>query len=232
MNKDDKRNILLVEDDLNLGIILKEYLEVKGYIVTHCLNGEEGAKIFGKDKFDICILDVMMPKKDGFTLAGEIRSIDKNVPLIFLTAKSMQSDKIEGFKLGADDYVTKPFSSEELLLRINAVLKRTSQSPLSGTDITEFSIGGYSFDSARQLLIYNKERKKLTSRENDLLKLLCIYKNNVLERSLALREIWSDDNYFNSRSMDVYIAKLRNYLKKDKSVEIVNVHGQGFKLIS
>jgi DNA-binding response OmpR family regulator len=232
MNKDDKKNILLVEDDLNLGIILKEYLEVKGYIVTHCLNGEEGGKVFSKGKFDICILDVMMPKKDGFTLAGEIRNIDENIPVIFLTAKSMQSDKIEGFKLGADDYVTKPFSTEELLLRINAVLKRTNKSLFKDDNITEFKIGGYSFDPARHVLIYNKERKKLTSRENDLLKLLCIYKNNVLERSLALKEIWSDDNYFNSRSMDVYITKLRNYLKKDKSVEIVNVHGRGFKLIS
>ena len=173
-----------------------------------------------------------MPKKDGFTLAREIREKDDNTPIIFLTAKSMQSDKIEGFEIGADDYVTKPFSTEELLLRINAVLKRTNKSILSETGIKEFAIGNYRFDSERQLLIYNKEEKKLTSKENNLLKLLCMHKNSVLERSLALKEIWSDDNYFNSRSMDVYITKLRNYLKKDKAVEIVNVHGQGFKLIS
>jgi len=232
MSKDDERNLLLVEDDLNLGIILKEYLEVKGYSVTHCLNGEEGSKVFGKDKFDLCILDVMMPKKDGFTLAKEIREKDEFTPIIFLTAKSMQNDKIDGFKLGADDYVTKPFSTEELLLRINAVLKRTEKPGLSKEDIKEFSIGHYQFDATRQLLMFGKEKKKLTSKENDLLKLLCIYNNDVLDRSLTLREIWKDDNYFNSRSMDVYITKLRSYLKKDKSVEIVNVHGQGFKLIS
>jgi DNA-binding response OmpR family regulator len=232
MHKTDNKNILLVEDDLNLGIILKEYLEVKGYSVTHCLNGDEGIKVFDENKFNLCILDVMMPKKDGFTLAKEIREKDEITPIIFLTAKSMQSDKIEGFKLGADDYVTKPFSTEELLLRINAVLKRTTESGLAGTDIKEFNIGSYQFDSTRQLLIIKKEKQKLTSKENDLLKLLCIHHNAVLDRSLALREIWKDDNYFNSRSMDVYITKLRNYLKKDKSVEIVNVHGQGFKLIS
>jgi len=232
MSKEDNRNILLVEDDLNLGIILKEYLEVKGYVVTHCLNGEEGSRVFDGDKFDICILDVMMPKKDGFTLAKEIREKDEFTPIIFLTAKSMQKDKIEGFKLGADDYVTKPFSTEELLLRINAVLKRTNETGLKNEDAKEFSIGNYQFDSTRQLLLFKKDKQKLTSKENDLLKLLCIYNNNVLDRSLALKEIWRDDNYFNSRSMDVYITKLRNYLKKDKSVEIVNVHGQGFKLIS
>lgn len=232
MSNKDRRNILLVEDDLNLGIILKEFLEIKGYVVTHCLNGEEGSRVFSRDKFDICLLDVMMPKKDGFTLAKEIKKKDNFTPIIFLTAKSMQNDKIEGFKLGADDYVTKPFSTEELLLRINAVLKRTSEPGLSNEDIKDFDIGNYQFDSTRQLLMYKKEKQKLTSKENDLLKLLCIYNNNVLDRSLALREIWKDDNYFNSRSMDVYITKLRNYLKKDQSVEIVNVHGQGFKLIS
>lgn len=231
MNKEDRRNILLVEDDLNLGIILKEYLEVKEYSVTHCLNGEEGSKIFSRDKFDICLLDIMMPKKDGFTLAKEIREKDELIPIIFLTAKSMQSDKIEGFKLGADDYVTKPFSAEELLLRINAVLKRTKEPGSAMGDIKEFDIGNFHFDSTRQILMYEKEKQKLTSKENDLLKLLCVYNNDVLDRSLALREIWKDDNYFNSRSMDVYITKLRNYLKKDKSIEIVNVHGQGFKLI-
>lgn len=231
MNKEDRRNILLVEDDLNLGIILKEYLEVKEYSVTHCLNGEEGSKIFSRDKFDICLLDIMMPKKDGFTLAKEIREKDELIPIIFLTAKSMQSDKIEGFKLGADDYVTKPFSAEELLLRINAVLKRTKEPGSAMGDIKEFDIGKFHFDSTRQILMYEKEKQKLTSKENDLLKLLCVYNNDVLDRSLALREIWKDDNYFNSRSMDVYITKLRNYLKKDKSIEIVNVHGQGFKLI-
>lgn len=232
MSKEDRRNILLVEDDLNLGIILKEFLEVKEYSVTHCLNGEEGSKVFSRDKFDICILDIMMPKKDGFTLAKEIREKDELTPIIFLTAKSMHSDKIEGFKLGADDYVTKPFSTEELLLRINAVLKRTTEPRSVKGNINEFNIGDYQFDSTRQLLMYKKEKQKLTSKENDLLKLLCIYNNDVLDRSLALKEIWKDDNYFNSRSMDVYITKLRNYLKKDNSVEIVNVHGQGFKLIS
>lgn len=224
--------ILLVEDDLNLGIILKEYLEVKNYTVTHCLNGDEGIKIFKQGKYDLCLLDVMMPHKDGFTLAREIRQRDDQIPIIFLTAKSLQTDKIEGFKIGADDYVTKPFSAEELLLRIAAVLKRTQSSKIHDNTLSQFVIGKYIFDSVKQLLTIEDYEQKLTSKENELLKLLCLYGSEVLERSVALNKIWKDDTYFNSRSMDVYITKLRNYLKKDETVEIVNVHGQGYKLLS
>jgi DNA-binding response OmpR family regulator len=226
----NKSSILLVEDDINLGTILKEYLEVKNYLVTLALNGVDGYKEYSEGSFDICILDVMMPKKDGFTLAKEIRNYDDRTPIIFLTAKSLQHDKIEGFKIGADDYITKPFNTEELLMRINAVLKRTS-SKKKKSDKIIFNIGQYEFNSEKRILLFNDSEYKLTSKENELLKLLAINKNEILKRSEALVRIWSDDNYFNSRSMDVYITKLRGYLKQDKSVEIINVHGQGFKLI-
>ncbi|MCF8243095.1 MAG: response regulator transcription factor [Melioribacteraceae bacterium] len=226
------KKILLVEDDINLGTLLKEFLEIKKFDVVHAVNGEEGSAEFGKDKYDLCILDIMMPKKDGFTLAKEIRATNENIPIIFLTAKSMQHDKLEGFKIGADDYVTKPFSTEELFFRINAILKRIGKSEgKEKTNSSKFVIGKYTFDYMKRELKFEKESQKLTSKEAELLKLLCISENEVLERSHALKEIWSDDNYFSSRSMDVYIAKLRNYLKKDDSIEIVNVHGVGFKLI-
>ncbi len=221
--------ILLVEDDLNLGTILKEYLGVKGFEVVHCLNGDEGYRTFSRNRFDICIIDVMMPKMDGFTLAGKIKEISP-VPFIFVTAKSMLEDKIVGFKLGADDYITKPFSMEELILRINAVIKRNDRSEgIRGH--SEFEIGKYLFNFDTRSLCLDRKEQKLTSREAELLKLLCQKQNELLERGEALRKIWKDDSYFTSRSMDVYITKLRSYLKGDPSIQIVNVHGSGFKLI-
>ncbi|MBK8944338.1 MAG: response regulator transcription factor [Ignavibacteriae bacterium] len=223
-----KYKILLVEDDINLGNILSEYLSLKKYEVELYKNGEEGIEAFKKIKFNLCILDVMMPRKDGFTLAKEIRAINKNIPVIFLTAKSMLKDKIEGFNIGADDYITKPFNTEELILRINAVLRRSIN--LSNTDEV-YQIGKYLFDYQKRLLSLKSNSVSLTSKENELLKLLCENVNQTVERERALPLIWRNDNYFTSRSMDVYITKLRNYLKEDESLEIVNVHGIGFKLV-
>lgn len=222
--------ILLVEDEPNLGSLLKEYLEAKGYITTLAVNGKEGFDKFSRDKFNLCILDVMMPIKDGFTLAKEIRAVDGNVPIVFLTAKSMKEDAIQGFTIGADDYITKPFSMEELLLRIKAILKRSSNGG-KNMDQTEFKIGKYKFDHKHQILDLKGAQQKLTTKEAELLKLLCLHTNEVLDRNFALKAIWNDDNYFNGRSMDVYIAKLRKYLKEDTSVELLNVHGKGFKLL-
>jgi two-component system, OmpR family, response regulator len=227
----DKTKILLVEDEPNLGSLLKEYLEAKDYSTVLAVNGKEGFEKFSKDKFNLCILDVMMPIKDGFTLAKEIRAIDPNVPIVFLTAKSMKEDAIQGFTIGADDYITKPFSMEELLLRIKAILKRSNGSP-KNSDQNEFKIGNYTFDYKHQALGLNGVNQKLTTKEAELLKLLCLHANDVLDRNFALKAIWKDDNYFNGRSMDVYIAKLRKYLKDDPSVELLNVHGKGFKLLS
>jgi len=180
----------------------------------------------------VCIIDVMMPVMDGFSLAKEIRLDNKHIPILFLTAKSLQEDKIKGFELGADDYITKPFSMEELLVRMKAVLRRSIQGSLPGENITIFEIGGYTFDYNRQTLTFDDKTQKLTSKENELLKLLCDSMNNVLDRKIALHKIWNDDSYFNARSMDVYIAKLRKYLKQDPTVELINVHGMGFKLIT
>lgn len=229
---DEKLKVLLAEDDRNLGNILKSYLEAKRYETTLCVNGQEALQAYAKNKFDICIIDVMMPVMDGFSLAKEIRLDNKNIPILFLTAKSLQEDKIKGFELGADDYITKPFSMEELLVRMKAILRRASQGPLPGEGITTFEIGKYVFDYNRQTLIFGDDVQKLTSKETELLKLLCDSMNNVLDRKIALHKIWNDDSYFNARSMDVYIAKLRKYLKKDPTVEIINVHGSGFKLVT
>ena len=227
----DKTKILLVEDDLNLGTILREFLSVKGYDVTHALNGEEGFNVFKASKYGICLIDIMMPKMDGFSLARKIRMIDKQVPFLFVTAKSMLDDKIEGFKIGADDYVTKPFSMEEFILRINAILNRTKTIHVED-DRNEFLLGDYKFDYVKRILSYNNNEQRLTQKECELLRLLCLNKNKILERSEALTRIWKEESYFTGRSMDVYITKLRGYLKKDKSIEIINVHGTGFKLIS
>lgn len=224
-----KKNILLVEDDINLGTILNEFLSVKGFNVVQTLNGEEGFNAFSQSEFDLFIIDVMMPKMDGFTLAKKIRSSSAS-PIIFLTAKSMLNDKIEGFKVGADDYVTKPFSMEELILRINAILKRSpNYSEEKEKDI--YKLGSYIFNYDKRTLSTKGSEQKLTSKETELLKLLCNNKNTLLERSFALTTIWKDESYFTSRSMDVYIAKLRSYLKKDPKIQITNVHGSGFKLI-
>lgn len=228
---DNKHKILLVEDDVNLGTILKDFLTVKKFDVTLVQNGEEAAQILKNSKFDLCIFDVMLPKKDGFTLTKEIRKENDTIPIILLTAKSMQEDKIEGLKLGADDYITKPFSSEELLLRIKLILKRVNNSSDNSNNNRKFEIGKFHFDYQRRILSgFNKEQK-LTSKEADLLMLLCMNKNEILERGSALKTIWHEDNYFTSRSMDVYTNKLRNYLKKDSSVEIITVHGYGIKLV-
>ena len=229
--QEDKVRVLLVEDDTNLGNLLREYLDAKGYETKLATNGREGFEMFNKQKYDICLLDVMMPVKDGFTLAKEIRATDKQVPIVFLTAKSMKEDTIEGFHAGADDYITKPFSMEELLLRMKAILRRAKTPALKESEQKEFEIGKYKFDHNHQLLWFDGKQQKLTTKEADLLKLLCLHSNDVLDRNFALNAIWKDDNYFNSRSMDVYIAKLRKYLKDDPKVEILNIHGKGFKLL-
>lgn len=222
--------LLLVEDDANLGTLLAEYLRVKGFDVELRSDGAAGLKAYSQGGFDLLLLDVMMPVKDGFTLAREIRLKDQQVPIIFLTAKSMKQDTIQGFQSGADDYLTKPFSMEELVLRVQAVLKR-AKGPAGAQDQPQsYALGSYMFDVRKQLLARGGAEKKLTTKESELLRLLCLHRNGLLERRLALREIWGDDNYFNGRSMDVYIAKLRKYLKDDPEVEIINIHGQGFRL--
>jgi DNA-binding response OmpR family regulator len=221
--------ILLVEDDPNLGQILAEYLQLKGFEPILCGDGEEGLAMYKSHTFELCLLDIMMPKKDGFTLAREIRSVDKKIPIIFLTAKTLKEDAIEGFKIGADDYITKPFSMEELLLRINAVLRRLS--PARSDMENVFKIGNLVFDFNYQTLKSVAGEIKLTTKEANLLRLLCQNKNLTLNRSAALKMIWGDDSYFNARSMDVYIAKLRKYLKNDDHLNILTIHGEGFKLI-
>jgi DNA-binding response OmpR family regulator len=223
--------VLLAEDDKNLGAVLKAYLEAKGYKTTLCINGKEAFDIFNKKKVDFCIVDVMMPVKDGFTLAQEIRKLDKHIPILFLTAKSLQEDKIRGFEIGGDDYLTKPFSMEELLARMKAILRRVNEGTDPETKTTIYKLGKLTFDYNRQSLVSSSSENKLTSKEAELLRLLCEHANDVLDRSVALNRIWQDDSYFNARSMDVYITKLRKYLKEDPAVELLNVHGIGFKLV-
>jgi len=225
-----KHKILLIEDDPNLGLILQENLELHDFEVELCADGEEGRTSFLQNQFDLCLLDVMLPKKDGFTLAGEIRKINQDIPIIFLTAKSLKEDRIEGFKIGGDDYITKPFSMEELLLRIQAVLKRSQHTTVEGNQKV-FSIGDYEFDTEKQVLQIHAKKQKLTYKEAELLRLLCLHKNAILERELALKLIWGEDTFFNGRSMDVFITKLRKYLQEDPQLQIVNVHGRGFKLV-
>lgn len=227
------KKLLLVEDDPNLGMLLQEYLQLRGdFDVVLCKDGEEGLDTFFKDRFDLCVLDVMMPKKDGFTLGKEIRKKDPRVPIIFATAKAMIGDKVEAFNLGGDDYITKPFSVEELLLRIKALLKRASEKGQEGSEeATLFNIGSYRFDFDTQILEREQKKQKLSTKEAQLLRLLCLKKNNVLTREEALLAIWHDDNYFNGRSMDVFLSKLRKHLKEDPAVEIVNVHGKGYRLL-
>lgn len=220
--------ILLTEDDENLGMLLREYLIAKGYETDLLPDGEAGYQAFTEKKYDICIFDVMMPKKDGFTLAKEIRMMNAEIPIIFLTAKSMKEDVFNGFKIGADDYITKPFSMEELLFRIEAILRRT-KGGASGQDF--FQLGKFKFDTQKQQLMEGDKVIKLTTKESELLKLLCNNANKVLERNFALKTIWVDDNYFNARSMDVYITKLRKHLKDEPNIEIINVHGKGYKLV-
>lgn len=224
--------ILFVEDDPNLSMILQDYLEMIGFKVDHARDGEEGFEFFKRSKYDLCILDIMMPKKDGFTLADDIRKINTRIPIIFLTAKNMKEDRIRGFQSGCDDYMTKPFSTEELSLRIKAILKRVSD-PTEEDDTEEsetFSIGTFTFDSNNMLLSNDEEERRLTRKETGLLRLLCLNVNSLLPREVALETIWGENDYFIGRSMDVFITKLRKYLKSDPNVKITNVHGIGFKL--
>jgi len=225
--------LLLVEDDQNFGDVLKSYLEMNDYTVTLEIDGVAGYEAFKKGEYDICIFDVMMPKKDGFTLAKEVREINADIPIIFLTARSVKEDVLTGFKIGADDYITKPFLSEELLYRIQAILKRRN-GPVQGVqDLREFEIGKYHFNYPLRILTYTPEPEiyeKLSPKEAHLLRLFCINRNDVLSRSEALSKIWGEDNYFTARSMDVFVTKLRKYLSKDDNIEIVNIHGNGFQL--
>jgi two-component system, OmpR family, response regulator len=223
--------ILLAEDDNNLGTLLKNYLTAKNYETLLFINGSLALEAFPSGSFGLCILDIMMPEMDGLTLAREIRLTDPDIPIIFLTAKNQKEDVIDGFKSGADDYITKPFSMEELLYRIEAILRRTSSPAVSRKD-DSYTIGEYSFDPLKQQLVYKEQLIKLTTKESELLELLCRHGNEILERNFALKTIWIDDNYFNARSMDVYITRLRKYLRKDPSVKILNIHGRGYKLIS
>lgn len=224
-----KINVLLAEDDDNLGLLLHSFLKSKGYQVELTRSGKQAFERFNQTSFDFCIFDVMMPEMDGFTLGKAIREIDKKVPILFLTAKLMKEDKLDAFELGADDYITKPFSMEELLARIKAILRRTDATKNSEDDL--FMIGKIKFDAQSRLLYTTGDPIKLTTKENQLLKLLCKNQNETLNRQVILKAIWEDDNYFNGRSMDVYIAKLRKLLREDERVEIMNVHGKGFQLI-
>ncbi len=222
------KKILLVEDDSTLGYILKEYLEMKDFSVTWTKNGLEGLQALAQSTFDLCILDVMMPEMDGFTMAKEAKILGHSIPLLFLTAKSLKVDVLKGFSLGADDYIIKPVEEEELVARIHAILKRSTSTSIEETNL--FTIGNYEFDSSNQKLSYQGEDKYLTERESQVLKLLCINKGNLLSRKYVLQAIWGKSDYFNRRSMDVFISKLRKYLSKDDRIQIMNVHGSGFIL--
>lgn len=221
--------LLLCEDDSNLGFLLCEYLQAKGFIVDLLPDGEQGYQAFQKEKYDLCILDVMMPKKDGFTLAADIRTMNSDVPIIFLTAKNMKEDILTGFKIGADDYLTKPFSMEELLFRIEAIIRRVKGKKTK--EVTSYTIGSFVFDTQKQILTLGETQDKLTTKECELLTLLCSHQNQILERNYALMKIWGENTYFNARSMDVYITKLRKHLTGDPSVQIMNIHGKGYKLV-
>jgi len=228
----EAKKILLVEDDPNFGTILKDYLTINNYNVTHAKNGMEGFEKFKRTDYDLCILDVMMPYKDGFTLAKEIKEKNKDVPIIFLTAKSLKEDVLKGYQVGADDYLNKPFDSEVLLMKIKAIMQRKTVDSVAESKQFEFQIGDFFLNSKLRFLSFKKEEAvKLSPKENELLKLLALHLNDLMTRELALTKIWRDDNYFTSRSMDVYIAKLRKYLKRDGNVEILNIHGEGFRLV-
>ncbi len=227
----EKIKILLVEDDPNLSLVLQDYLEMLDYDIKLCKDGEEGLKAFKRHRFDLCIFDIMMPKKDGFSLAEDVRELNQSIPIIFLTAKSLKEDRIKGFQVGCDDYITKPFSTEELSLRIKAILKRCQIYQADQQEVdTIFEIGIFSFDSKNMILSSPGFEQSLTRKEAGLLKLLCQHKNQLLSREFALKAIWGENDYFIGRSMDVFIAKLRKYLKSDPNISISNVHGTGFKL--
>ncbi len=226
-----KANILLVEDDANLGFVIHDMLKRKGYTVHLCRDGKEGLKYFNEHAYDLCILDVMLPHKDGFSLAEDIRTTNEHVPIVFLTAKSQTDDRITGFKAGGDDYVTKPFSHEELALRIEAILRRTLGKGDSKRERDNFTIGAYAFDFRNLSLGHPTGDRKLTKREAEVLRLLCMHQDQVLPRELVLNMVWGDDTYFLGRSLDVFISRLRKYLREDPRVAINNVHGVGFKLV-
>jgi DNA-binding response OmpR family regulator len=234
-NTSDNNRILLVEDDQNFGDVLKSYLEMHDYEITLATDGVAGYESYRKGNYNLCIFDVMMPHKDGFTLAKEIREQDQDMPIIFLTAKNLKEDVLQGFKIGADDYISKPFNSEELLLRIQAILRRSRKDPDPKEEIKEFEIGNYLFNYPLRILTFSDEGKqikeKLSPKEAHLLRLFCMRKNDVLTRNEALTKIWGEDNYFTARSMDVFVTKLRKYLKHDPNIEIMNIHGNGFRLI-
>ncbi len=230
MSKEDLKKVLLVEDDPNLGILLQEYLGHKNYAVDLKRNGVEGLTAFKQSDYDILLFDVMMPKKDGFTLAKEVREMDKEIPIIFLTAKSMKEDKIKGLTIGADDYITKPFSMEVLELKINAILRRIDKNEVEPAK-DDYEVGDTKLDYKHQKLIFNGNSVHLTTKENELLRLFCERPNKILERELALNQVWNNDSYFTARSMDVFISKLRKYLRPDEKLSIVNVHGVGYKLV-
>ena len=227
---EEKTRILLCEDDENLGMLLREYLQAKGYYAELCPDGDAGYKAFLKGKFDICVFDVMMPIKDGFTLAHDIRAVNADIPIIFVTAKTLNEDILEGFKIGADDYITKSFSMEVLVARIETVLRRVRGK--KNKENAMYKIGRFQFDTKKQILSIGDQQTKLTTKESELLSLLCAHANEILQRDFALKTVWTDDNYFNARSMDVYITKLRKHLKADDSIEIINIHGKGYKLIA
>lgn len=226
---EERMRILLCEDDESLGMLLREYLQAKNFDADLCLDGEAGYRAFCKNRYNMCVLDVMMPRKDGFQLAQEIRAVNADMPIIFLTAKNLKEDIFEGFRIGADDYITKPFSMDELVFRMEAILRRVRGNKTK--DQSVYQLGKYTFDTQRQLLSLGEEKVKLTTKECELLTLLCKHANEVLQRELALKTIWIDDNYFNARSMDVYITKLRKRLSADPAIEINNVHGKGYRLI-
>ena len=226
------KKILLVEDDPNFGKILKDYLTINNYEISLAVNGIDGFEKFNKSEFDLCILDIMMPFKDGLTLAKEIREVNESIPLIFLTAKNLKDDVLKGYKIGADDYLTKPFDSEILLAKIKSILNRKPSLDTEKQDIFEFDFGEFSFNSKLRILTHKEGSSfKLSPKENQLLKMLVLNFDDLLPRDIALNKIWRDANYFTSRSMDVYIAKLRKYLEKDSSLKIINVHGEGFRLM-
>jgi two-component system response regulator VicR len=228
---DQPIKILLLEDDTNLGLLIEEHLSLHGFEVVLCADGEEGLKRFAGGQFDLCLVDVMMPKLDGFAFAENVRCRDAETPIMFLTARSLKEDKLKGFRIGCDDYLTKPFSIEELLLRIQAILKRTRNGTAEKSLPTPFQLGKYVFDYRRQLLVLKSKQYKLTFKEAELLRLLCLNLNQTLQRETALTQIWGEGSYFNSRSMDVFVSRLRKYLKDDPRVEILSVHGAGFRLV-
>lgn len=223
--------ILLAEDDANLGFVIQDNLKSNGYKVTLCSDGDTALKTFANETFDMCILDVMMPKKDGFAVAQTIRDVNKGIPIVFLTAKSMQEDKVKGFTLGADDYITKPFDFQEFILRIESILRRAKLLVETKDKTAEnYTIGNYTFDIKNQVLVLGKEEKKLTKKETRILAFLCEHINDIAPRELILKSIWGNDDYFSGRSLDVFISKLRKYLAADKNIQIGNIHGVGFKL--